>query len=409
MRNSRIYIASFICLFFFGAQIGALQAQNSNLIYGTIVTKSGEDFEGFMRWGKEEMYWHDLFNAEKVQSDQLRANKDKDSGGSWSGFDWDLSSLWKNKYSRSSHLFACQFGDIKSLYLKRGDDVSLEMKNGVEILLNGGSNDVGATINLHDYELGTVKIDWRKIDEIHFREAPQNIETPFSDALYGKVKTRRNGLFEGYIKWDLDERCGDDILDGDNDYGDQKIPFKHISSISKDGNGSIVTTHKGRELYLDNSNDVDNGNRGIRVYDPNVGNIEISWKDFKQIDFIDPNKAALGYSEYKAPNGIEALINTYDDERIEGMIVYDIDEMWEIETLDGNDDNIEYQIPFKNIRKIVPKNDSYSMVYLWCGEEYLLGGSQDVSGNNNGILIFTPGNKDARNIRWRDIDEIIFK
>lgn len=409
MRNNKNFIASIFCMLFIGTLIDSAEAQNSSLIYGTIITRSGEEFEGFMRWGKEEMYWHDLFNAEKIQSDQGKANRDNDSGGSWSGFDWDLSSLWKNKYSRSSHLFACQFGEIKSLYLKRGNDVSLEMKNGVEILLNGGSNDIGTTINLHDYELGNVKINWNKIEAIHFSEAPDNLETPFSDGLYGKVKTRRNGFFEGYIKWDLDERCGDDILDGDDDYGDQKIPFKHIVSIEKDGNGSIITTRMGKELNLDNSNDVDNGNRGIRVFDPNVGNIEISWRDFKYVDFMKPTKAAPGYSEYKAPRGIEALVNTYDEESLEGMIVYDIDEMWEIETLDGKDDDIEYQIPFKNIRKIVPKNNSYSMVYLWCGEEYLLGGSQDVSNNNNGLLIFSSGNKKARSVKWNDIDEIIIK
>jgi len=409
MRNSKIYIVFILGFIFLGTQMSRTFAQNSSLIYGTILTKSGDEFEGFIRWGKEEMYWHDLFNAEKIQSQQLKANQEKDSQGSWSGFDWDLKSLWKNKYSRSSHLFSCQFGEIKSLYLKSGNGVSLEMKNGVEILLNGGSNDIGASINLHDYELGNIKIKWNRIEEIHFSEAAESLTPPYSDALYGKVKTRRNGLFEGYIKWDLDERCGDDILDGDSDYGDQKIPFKHIASIIKDRNGSIIKTHKGIELNLDNSNDVDNGNRGIRIFDPDIGNIEISWKDFMKVDFIVPKKSAPRYSEYKAPKGIEGLINTYDDKDIEGMIVYDIDEMWEIETLDGKDDNIEYQIPFKNIRKIVPKNNSYSMVYLWCGEEYLLGGSQDVNDNNNGLLIFSSGNKDALNIKWRDIYEIILK
>ena len=404
-----IYIPTLILLTFLCQAHGNAQ-ESPSLIYGTLMTNSGEEFEGFMRWGKEEMYWHDLFNAEKVQSDQYKSmDDDQSSGGLWSGFDWDLRSLWKNKYSNSSHLFACQFGEIKSLTMRRGDNVDLEMKNGLTIHLNGGSNDVGATIYLHDYELGVLKIGWNKIEKIEFSQAKPSVTVPFSKAIYGQVKTRRNGVITGFVKWDLDERCGDDVLDGDSKYGDQKILFKHISSIIKDGNGSIVKTNGGKEMRLDNSNDVDNGNRGIRVFNQEVGNIEIGWSDFKSLQIIADSPVGPAYTDYKAPKGLKAQVLTFDDQTYEGLIVYDIDEMWEVETLEGNDDNIEYQIPFKNIKRIVPKNNSYSMVYLWCGEEYLLGGSQDVSQRNNGILLFASGKKDAINIKWNDIDEIILK
>lgn len=407
----RFLIGTFLilCIQLLFSGHSTLFGQNESVIHGTVVTKSGEEFTGFMRWGKEELYWHDLFNAEKQQSDQYKVNREEESSGLWSGFDWDLNSLWKNKYSNSSHLFACQFGEIQSLYVKRGDNVSLEMKNGIKILLNGGSNDVGTTVNLYDYELGNVKLEWRKIDEIHFSEAPADADNPYGDGLHGQVKTRRNGTIEGFIKWDLDERCGEDVLDGDSKYGDQKIKFKNIAAIEKEGKGSIVTTHSGKEMKLVNSNDVDSGNRGIRVYNPNVGNIEIDWSDFRKVDFYAPENSSPHYSDYGVPQGLKAQIKTYDDGDYEGLIVYDIDEMWEIETLDGEDNDLSFQIPFRNIRKIKPKNDSYSMVYLWCGEDYLLGGSQDVRSSNNGILIFTSSKKDPISIKWNDIDEIVFK
>lgn len=409
MRRFLFTTIHILVLHIFTSSFSQAICQNESLIYGTVETRSGEEFTGFMRWGKEEMYWHDLFNAEKQQSDQYKANRGEESSGLWSGFDWDLNSLWKNKYSRSSHLFACQFGEIKSLYLHRGDDVTLEMKNGVKILLNGGSNDVGAEVNLHDYELGNIELSWSKIEAIHFSEAPATIENPFGKALHGVVNTRRNGTVEGFVKWDLDERCGKDILDGDSKYGDQKIKFENIASIEKDGNGSLITTHSGKEMKLVNSNDVDSGNRGIRVFNPGVGNIEIGWRDFRKIEFHEPDKTAPHYSDYGVPQGLKAQIKTFDDGNFEGVIVYDVDEMWEIETLDGEDNDITFQIPFRNIRKIQPKNDSYSMVYLWCGEDYLLGGSQDVRASNNGILIFTSGKKDPITIKWNDIDEILFK
>jgi len=44
------------------------QYNNSGYIYGTIITESDEEYTGFIRWGNEEMYWHDIFNSVKVES-----------------------------------------------------------------------------------------------------------------------------------------------------------------------------------------------------------------------------------------------------------------------------------------------------------------------------------------------------
>ncbi len=382
---------------------------NKAYIYGSITTKSDDRFEGFMRWGKEEMFWHDLFNSEKIQSEQKRVNRSSESESIWDRFEWNISRIWDNKYSDVTHLFACLFGDIKSLEIGRGDLVFLEMKNGNQLRLNGGSNDIGATVHLHDYELGKISFDWKRIDRIDFFQAPEGATPPFGKPLYGEVKTRRNGNFTGYIKWDLDERCGDDILDGDTDFGDQKFEFKNIVQIEKDGIGSTVIFNSGRKLFLDGSNDVNSGNRGIAVYDHNIGNIEIPWKQFESVEFIDDNQSGPGYHDFTTPKSLEATITTFDDKQLEGMIIYDIDEMWEMETLEGKDNDLEYQIPFRNIKRLTPKNSSYSLVHLCIGEELLLGDLQDVSARNDGILLFAKGEKDPIHIDWDDIDEILFK
>jgi hypothetical protein len=99
---------------------------------------------------------------------------------------------------------------------------------------------------------------------------------------------------------------------------------------------------------------------------------------------------------------------TIDGEEHTGLLAYDLDEAWEFEILDGNDDDVTYQIPFRHIKNIIPKNYNYSSVILRNGTNLLLGGGRDVSENNDGILVFP--SKDAKPIyvRWSKIDQVIF-
>ena len=91
------------------------------------------------------------------------------------------------------------------------------------------------------------------------------------------------------------------------------------------------------------------------------------------------------------------------------IFAFDKDEIWSFEFLDGDDDDIEFQIPMRNIERITPKNRSFSMVELRNGDQLLLGDRQDVSRNNNGILLFTDSSDLPIEIEWDDIEEIVFK
>lgn len=385
-------------------------AQHSSaFIYGSITTSSGERYSGFMRWGKEELAWHDVFNSVKLRDkDSQYAREDKDKS-LWEDFSWDISSIWEDKYRETSHTFACFFGDIRAIYPKSGSKLDLELKNGVVIKLEGGSNDVGTTIYMHDYELGLVKIDWRKIKEIRFSQAPVLIKPPYGDLLYGEVETYKKGSIEGFIKWDLDERVGTDVLDGYNDYGEHEVEFGKIRSIKKHDNGSWIKLRSGKEFFLRGTNDVNSGNRGIAVYNNNIGRIEISWREFKGLTLLDRVQRGPSYNDFGPPVGIEASVKTYSDDRHDGLIVYDIDEKWEIELIDGDDDYIKYQIPFRNVKAIYPKNKSYSIVYLKDGTQLLLGERQDVSGNNDGLLLFVKSEKKPKHLPWSEIIEINIK
>jgi len=171
-------------------------------IYGTITTITGDQFEGFIRWGKEEIYWHDLFNSDKICNDKNRIKAATKSESRWSNFTWDYSSIWQNKYNNSMRSFATEFGGIKTLHIKGHEGIDLELKNGAIIKIKGGSNDVGATLRLDDYELGTLKFKWDRIERVDFMQAPTSATVPYGEPIYGILETRRKDKFEGYIKWD---------------------------------------------------------------------------------------------------------------------------------------------------------------------------------------------------------------
>ena len=72
------------------------QTNNSSYIYGTIITESEEEYTGFIRWGKEEMYWHDIFNSVKVESFKA---PDKIIENVLEQIDWSLDLIFWNSKS----------------------------------------------------------------------------------------------------------------------------------------------------------------------------------------------------------------------------------------------------------------------------------------------------------------------
>src|SRR6187549_3154236 len=105
-----------------------LDAQDESFMYGKIRTVDGKVFEGPIRWGKEEVYWTDLFNASKERNENLRylsadqrhnldnrqfRNSDWEDRLAHSfGWNWSDDSHDNRSYV---HQFSCQFGEIKTL------------------------------------------------------------------------------------------------------------------------------------------------------------------------------------------------------------------------------------------------------------------------------------------------------
>jgi hypothetical protein len=388
--------------------------ENQGFIYGKVVTVDDESYTGLIRWGKEEIFWFDIFNSTKTKNENLKhLTKDEmkllsENTKSW--FDgWADGNININfDGDNYLHSFACMFGDIQSLKIIGSSKVNLVLKNGDEMKLSGGSNDIGTSISVLDEEIGLITLDWDRVVQVDFMPTPGNIKEVMGNALHGTVYTG-NGKFTGYIQWDHDERISTDKLDGESKNGDVSIDFENIKAIVKSGRGCDLVLHSGREMFVEGSNDVNDGNRGIIVNMPDVGRVDIKWQDFEKVLFdADVNSSGSAYDNYQPAKKLAGSVITKDGEMISGAIIFDLDEVYNIEILQGNSDDIEYLIPFRNIKTISPKNYKYSRVILTNGEELTLSGSHDVTDDNDGAIVFESSSKHSY-IPWKEIGEISFK
>ncbi len=386
----------------------SMAQSSSGFLYGKIYTNSNT-YEGQIRWGDEEAYWIDFFNAAKKSSsgyEKLKSN-DKKEEDSWMDFDWDILSIWENK--STLHQFGCQFGDIKSLEILNRSNVRLRFKNGMQIEVNGdGYNDIDTKIQILDKDLGWTSISWEKIQKVEFSSIPVGTSILATQPLYGTVETYRNGKFQGFIQWDHDERVGSDKLDGESGDGKVTVAFSEIGAIEKRGGGSDVTFKSGKQVYLTGSNDVDSDNRGIIVLQPGKGMIDIPWSSFKKVTFEKAPDSGPTYESFVAPKPLIGKVILFDGNEYAGTMIFDLDETLDVEALEGKDNEIEYTIPFRNIKSIKPKNADYSIVELKNGETLLLGEGRDVSEANDGVVILVKGKKEPQHLRWRNIEQIIF-
>ena len=116
----------------------------------------------------------------------------------------------------------------------------------------------------------------------------------------------------------------------------------------------------------------------------------------------------MSYKSYKPSKELRGTVLTIDGDEIKGKIVFDLDESQGFEILNGKIDDMAFYIPFSRIKTITPKGRHSSLVKLKNGEELRLEDSQDVSRNNDGILVF-PDDGGTEYIDWEDVDKITFK
>lgn len=392
----------------------AAEAQDEGFIYGRVTTEDGDTYEGPLRWGKEEVYWTDMFNASKKENKNLdyltnreideledRYNNRNDNLISrFVNISWD-----DDNDGRFVHEFSTEFGNLKSLRIRSNNRVEVELKNGDYIQVDGsGYNDVGAKITILDKELGNVRLSWSNLDRIDFLPTPSKLDEKFGAPLYGTVVCDL-GEFTGFIQWDHDERVGTDILDGEEDGDDYEIAFDKIESIERDGySSSLVRLKSGRTLDLRGTNDVDDDNKGIIVTVKGLGRVDIDWDEFDKVTFKSAPGSGPSYHSFSSPEKITGTVEVDNGDTYTGEIIYDLDEEYTFELLNGEDDDVKFIIPFRNIKEITPRGSYAANIVLRDGSKITLEDGQDVSDKNLGILIKTKG--DRIYVPWDRVDKI---
>lgn len=403
----------------------ASTAQNvsEGFIYGEVTTWDGETYEGQLRWDKEEAFWSDMFNASKIENDnvdyltrsdidELRENRYQNWNGvrvngkniRWTNNNWNVNN------GNFTHQFSCQFGDLAAIEKRSDRKAVLTFKNGERMRISGsGYNDMSPKVRVYDENVGKIVLKWDDIEKVTFKATPKNWESEIGHPLFGKVESWI-GEFQGYIIWDKDERLSIDELDGENRDVDLSIEFGNIRSIERRGNSSEVVLKNGKNYRLTGSNDVDDDNRGIIIVTADNGRITLDWDDFEKVTFLDePNGKMWSYSDFAAPKKLEGTVLLTDGESIEGTIIYDLDETYGFEILDGNIEDSEMEIPFRLIESIEPKNYTRSIVKLKSGTVLKLEESQDVDERNTGLLIFENGKDDPQYVMWKEVEKVTFK
>jgi len=403
----------FVGLFLISGAAFSDQAQ----LYGRVYLFDGEEIEGYIRWDKNEGFWDDILDGNKELDRKTkrkygRRDDDEDRRGrEISIFGVTIYSehdnvIWKFGNEAQSGI---RMGHIEELIPTGDDEVTLLLKSGIEIELSEGSGDIGTEnreILVEDSYEGVMELYWDDIDHIKFLASP-GYESNFGKRLYGTVTTRRGDEYTGYICWDMDEIFDADILDGKEGRRNREIEFSNIKTIERrSSNSSIVTLKNGKEIRLSDSNDIDSGNRGITVSDLNLGRIKIYWDEFDMIEFSDPPEGP-SYNSFDGGRKIQGSVLTEEGEKFTGEIKWDLDEEYTWEILDGNYYDIEFDIEFAFIKSIEKTSYHSSRVTLKDGRSFKLRDSNDIDGENKGILIIT-ADKDEILIDWDEFDMVEF-
>jgi hypothetical protein len=151
-----------------------------------------------------------------------------------------------------------------------------------------GSNDVDDSnggISISDPLLGQVKVGWDEFDRVEFHDPASGMDQGSFDGgsrLQGIVVTEDGRQLVGEVSWDDDETATWELLNGRAHGIDFAIEFGAIARIQKSDRGAVVQLRDGRVYEIEDSNDVNDGNRGI-VVDGATGSWNVSWDDFSEL------------------------------------------------------------------------------------------------------------------------------
>lgn len=339
-------------------------------LYGTVTTVHGVTATGYLRWDKNEGSWSDLLDATKPRA----------RGG--------------------STISGIRFGHIDRLDVQGRNAALLTLRSGEQVQLLGNATDLGSGLRalvIETPDRGVAQLQWEDLASVDFEAAPD--APPSQRRMHGTLTTRSGHQFTGYITWDVDEIYSSDILDGDSDGTSFEIPFGRISSIERYASwGARVSLIDGTSHVLEGSNDVDASIRGIEISDPTLGSVKLDWEDFDNVRFHDPANDVAA-ANFDGGARLRGTVVAEDGASYTGEIVWDADEEFTWEMIQGDFDGLEFFVEFGQVDRI-DKYDDGALITLRDGRVFELYDSNDVDHGNRGITIRTDGRE--YEVQWRD-------
>ena len=382
-------------------------ALGNNRLYGTVVTRHGERFEGYIRWDRNEGSWADLLDASKRYT-RARARGNGDRAGRSLRIR-GVRISWRGNDLSSSVTSGIRFGHIRRIEVLDRRSALFELKSGEEMELRGNATDLGSSLRrliVTGPDGGEEHFRWSDLDVIEFESAPEGQE-PGEERLFGTLITRSGAQFTGYVAWDVDEIYSTDILDGEQDGREHEIQFGDIGLIERySSRAARVVLDDGEELILRGTNDVDGRNSGISISDPLLGQVKVDWDEFDQLRF-HPAESHLSYEGFDGGRRLYGTLTTLDDSELTGEIRWDNDEAYTWEMLNGEADGADFNVEFGQIQSIAHRSHRGATVTLLDGRVFQLSGSNDVDDGNRGIYV-SDEDGDLTVVDWNDFEEVRF-
>lgn len=392
------------------AILTAAQCQSDEvLIYGEVTLKNNEHLQGHIRWGREKVMWNDILYSDKRENtvkyflsgeeiDRLELNPDK------GRYSWSFLDLWDPAFTEELSLFKIYFGYIRQISFTDRDRIHVELKDGIRLEISD-DDDMDDDIYIYDSNRRMERIRLKDIKQIRFLPTPSRLPDKHGDPIYGTVYAE-GAAFTGYLIWN-DECCLTDFMSGKSNSRTERHPYRDIRSVENLEKGFRVILKDGEEKTLCCTDDLNKGHLTVIIKTVDYGHIEIPMRDIRLVTFEDPPGQGPVNGDFKTVSRISGRIVTNDDNSLRGRLIYDLDEAFTCELLDGESGDREYRIPFQLVRDIRPVNRDITEVTLRNGSTINLSGHRDVNSRNNGCLVENPRG-DFIYIPWEKIREISF-
>ena len=415
MSRSIPLIIGLLLFLIISGTAAAEDSTNQGFIYGTVTFQNGESQTGFLRWDSEEAFWNDLFHTgyrdnpwlEFIDQDKLLAQRRKEYYESHGLLDRIIYSFEENDDDPIGwRMLLIRYGDIVRIEINDGEDDFMITADGSRHQIGGYGNDDGADLLLYDGQAEPTEIEWNDLVSMEFFPAPAGA-VPYGERLYGLVESSE-GNFEGYIQWDVSECLSIDTLDGRIDGENHDYPMGEIRSIARayKQDASVIVLKDGSSVTMGGSNDVESGNRGIMVENPEWGRVIIPWKRFQKLTFIDGKGSGSSRESFTNSAPITGDVVLKDGQTLSGRLVFDLDEGWHWDIFNGSSKDLDFNIPFPLISDITVKDEESCRVTLRSGRVLDLGDNQDTGKKNGGILVFSGTESKPKHVLWPEIQSV---